>query len=411
MNTVTEERDVRVRELEERVQRYETWVERVTKVCEDAVAGELESRLVHVDRAGDPQLERMLDSINNALDAVDAYVRESRVSLDAASQGKFFRRFVLKGLRGTYRHAADTINGASQTMAQRTHDLAEASRCRDRVANEFEAFLQHVVDSVAKAAHDMRESSAHIGSSVDGSAKEAVSAETAAQQLAGEVQSVAAATEQLSATAGEINRQITESSNVARGAVEEAQRTQSTISDLAKLSQTIGGVLRLISEVAQQTNLLALIATIDAARAGEAGKGFAVVASEVKNLAKQTSKSTEEIARHINAIQTTTKASVDAIGRISQTIEVISATAQHIATNVEQQVVATRDISASIQRAAERTDTVARGMGYVSSATHATADSISELDRAAQSLETHSQSLRAEAQRFLATIRCGTNGT
>jgi methyl-accepting chemotaxis protein len=273
------------------------------------------------------------------------------------------------------------------------------------LAGNFESFLDHVLDSVAGASERVQRASARIAEAVNGSRKEAGDAEGAARQLTNEVQSVAAATEELSVTADEIERQITQSSAVARGAADEAGKTQATIGELAQLSQTIGGVLRLISEVAQQTNLLALNATIEAARAGDAGRGFAVVAGEVKSLAKQTSKSTEEIAQHIHAIQQTTSESVAAIGRISQTIESINTTAHAIATTVQQQVVATRDISSSIQRAAERTDTVARGMGFVTTATHGSSESLSELSEASQHLRAQSDALRAEAQKFLATIR------
>jgi methyl-accepting chemotaxis protein len=395
----------RVAELEAKLARYEAWIERVTEVCEAAGAGELEARLVRVDECGDAKLERMLDSVNNALDAIDAYVRESRVSLDCASQGKFYRTFVLKGLKGTYKHAAETINRASQTMAERTHALADAERNRGKQAAEFERFLDHVIGSVSDAATQLQSTADHISGVVDGSRKEATSVEGAATQLAGEVQSVAAATEELSATAGEIDRQISASSAASKNAVTEAQSTQATIAQLSQLSHTIGGVLRLISEVAQQTNLLALNAAIEAARAGDAGRGFAVVASEVKNLAKQTSKSTEEISGHITAIQTTTAQAVAAIDRIRTTIEALSSNATQIGTAVEQQVLATKEISASVQRAAERTDTVARGMGYVSSATQSTVDAVTDLHRASAGLQTQSARLREEATRFLANLR------
>jgi methyl-accepting chemotaxis protein len=406
MPQTTEHENVeRVRELEERLQRYERWIAQVTQVCESAAAGQLEERLIHASECGDPTLERMLDSVNNALDAVDAYVRESRVSLDCASRGKFYRVFVLKGLKGSYRNAAETINRAGQTMAERTNALAIAECARREQADQFEQFLGRVVTSVGEASKQLESTAEKIGAVVEGSRRETTSVEVAAQALASEVQSVAAATEELSATAGEIDRQIGDSSNASQAAVTEANSTAKTIAELSELSKTIGGVLRLISEVAEQTNLLALNATIEAARAGEAGRGFAVVASEVKNLAKQTSKSTEEIAGHIGAIQSTTAEAVAAIERIRTRIGVLSTSAQQIGTAVQQQVLATREISASVQRAAEGTDTVARGMGYVSSATQSTADTIGEVEREAKALERQSDALRDEAARFLATLR------
>jgi methyl-accepting chemotaxis protein len=100
-------------------------------------------------------------------------------------------------------------------------------------------------------------------------------------------------------------------------ATNEAQATNREIAGLSDSAQKIGEVVKLIRAIAEQTNLLALNATIEAARAGEAGRGFAVVASEVKSLAVQTAKATEEIANHILAVQTSTTGAVEAIRRIA----------------------------------------------------------------------------------------------
>src|SRR6478735_7823003 len=132
---------------------------------------------------------------------------------------------------------------------------------------------------------------------------------------------LAAATEELAATASEIGVQVTQTSTAAESAVEAARRTRSSVQALARSADGIGQVVSLISTIAGQTNLLALNATIEAARAGDAGRGFAVVATEVKDLATQTAKATDEIAGQIAAMRAATQEAVTAIEEIGGTIE------------------------------------------------------------------------------------------
>lgn len=392
-------------ELRERVARYEQWIENVTSVCEDAARGDLESRLTKIDQAGDERLTRMLGAVNDSLDIIDAYVRESRVALECAGRGEFHRRFMLRGMNGTYRHAAEAINAASDSMREQSEALAEARKRRESLAVEFDSFLADVIGSVSGATEMCSVSAQRIERANSDARGQVVSVSDSTRQLATEIESVAAASEELTASAAEIGRRSKEASAVATTAAQEAQRTSQVIGGLAELSRTIGGVLRLIHQVAQQTNLLALNASIEAARAGEAGRGFAVVAGEVKNLAKQTASSTDEIGGHVQAIQKATSEAVSAIARISQTIETLDAGASEIFAAVEQQALATKEISASMQRASQRTEAVAQNVEHVSHAAGQTSSAIEELTRASTVLQKHSVELHSAANGFLARIR------
>ena len=117
------------------------------------------------------------------------------------------------------------------------------------------------------------------------------------------VETAAVAADELSHSIAEISRQLSHATEIVDHATGEARATDEQIAGLATGAQKIGDVIKMIRDIAEQTNLLALNATIEAARAGEAGKGFAVVASEVKSLAVQTAKATEDIASHIQGVQ------------------------------------------------------------------------------------------------------------
>ncbi len=155
-------------------------------------------------------------------------------------------------------------------------------------------------------------------------------------------------------------------------AVAAGEDTRKTISTLNQEVEHIGAVADMIGEIAARTNLLALNATIEAARAGEAGKGFAVVASEVKQLAMQTARSTEEIARHIAQVRSATGASVAAVAQIDQTIAEIDAIAQTIAVSVQEQNAATAEIARNVAESASAANEITLRTNDASSAAEVT---------------------------------------
>ena len=219
------------------------------------------------------------------------------------------------------------------------------------------------------------------------------------------MRAVAATTDELSVSTGEIGRQIAQSRGVTQAAVEEAERTGTQVKNLAEAAHQIGQVVDLINNIASQTNLLALNATIEAARAGEAGRGFAVVASEVKTLANQTAKATEEIGAKIISIQAATGSTVDAIDHIRGTIAEISQIAVAIASAIEEQGAATKEIARNVQQAARGTQQVSTNIAGVTGAASETGTAAGQVLGAASELSEQSEALRAEVNRFLAEIR------
>jgi methyl-accepting chemotaxis protein len=227
----------------------------------------------------------------------------------------------------------------------------------------------------------------------------------ASEKASENVQSVASATDELTASNGEIGRQMQESTRIASSAVEQARATDDRINALSEGANRIGDVLKLITTIAEQTNLLALNATIEAARAGEAGRGFAVVAQEVKELAAQTAKATGEIGDQIASIQSATGASVVAIKQIGGTISQMSEIATTIAAAVEEQGAATGEIARNVQRASEGTRQVAGSIVRVNSGAQETGAASSQVLTAAQSLAAEGTRLQSEVAKFLAEVR------
>ena len=156
----------------------------------------------------------------------------------------------------------------------------------------------------------------------------------------------------------------------------------------------------MITSIAQQTNLLALNATIEAARAGEAGKGFAVVANEVKELAKETTKATENIGRMIEAIQGDTKGAVDAIGQISTIIKQVNDYMNTIASAVEEQAVTTGEMSRNVGEASRGTTEIASNITNVASAAKGTAEGASQTQTSAAELSKMAANLQAVVQKL-----------
>jgi methyl-accepting chemotaxis protein len=187
--------------------------------------------------------------------------------------------------------------------------------------------------------------------------------------------------------------------------VAQTGKTDARIAELSVAAGRIGDVVKLITAIAEQTNLLALNATIEAARAGEAGRGFAVVASEVKQLATQTAKATDEIGTQIASMQAATQESVTAIKEISGTIGRMSEIATLIAAAVEEQGAATQEISRNVAQAAQGTAQVATNITDVSRGASDTGMASSQVLSSAQALSRESGRLKSEVEKFVRTVR------
>jgi PAS domain S-box-containing protein len=274
-----------------------------------------------------------------------------------------------------------------------------------RLANDFEAAVGEIIEVVAAASTELESTASALTHTAESTQQLSVAVAASSEEASANVQSVAAATEEMASSIGEIGRQIANSTRISQDAVNQARQTDGRIAELTTAATRIGDVVELINSIASQTNLLALNATIEAARAGDAGRGFAVVASEVKALAAQTAQATSEIGSQIAEIQSATADSVAAIKSIGTTIGDISQVTSAIAAAIEEQGAATNEISRNVQQAAEGTSQTSASIVEVNRGAAETGSACSQVLASAQSLSSESGRLKLEVQKFLATVR------
>ncbi|MDA9544338.1 chemotaxis protein [Bradyrhizobium sp. CCBAU 45321] len=275
----------------------------------------------------------------------------------------------------------------------------------DAACRSFDDTVQAVIQSVAASTRELDATASGVRSLVSESSSQTAAVSSAAEQATNNLETIAAATEELSASVGEISAQVQSSAREAREAVAQAEQTNATVEILDQTASRIGEVVKMINAIAAQTNLLALNATIEAARAGEAGRGFAVVAGEVKSLAAQTATATEEISRQVEEIQGATGQAVAAIRSIGGAISGIDEKMTAIAAAVEQQRAATTEISRNFQQAAQGTREVTDTIGSVARLNQETGNAGTVLSESVKKMSADADRLRVAVEGFLGAVK------
>jgi methyl-accepting chemotaxis protein len=317
--------------------------------------------------------------------------------------------YVIRRIVGTVRSVQASVEALARgdlTVVPEVTGRDELGRMADALGTaqdnlrEVLSSVAASADAVAASSEELSASSAQISASAEETSAQSGVVSSAAEEVSRNVQTVAAGAEQMGASIREIASNAAEASQVAAKAVAAAATTTATVAKLGDSSAEIGNVVKVITSIAEQTNLLALNATIEAARAGEAGKGFAVVANEVKELAQETAKATEDIARRVQAIQGDTGAAVTAIEEISQIVAQISDRQTTIASAVEEQTATTSEMSRSVAEAAGGSGQIAENIVSVSTAADSTTQALTQTRTAVDELSRMASDLRTSVSRF-----------
>ncbi len=300
----------------------------------------------------------------------------------------------------------EDITEKQRLESQRETMLAQENRrlLTESAIDSFRTRIEEMLGIVSSSTTAMKSTANTLITSSHETTQHAEGALRESGEASANVTLVAGSAEQLSASIAEINIQLAETTRLVASGVEKARASNGEYAGLTLAVEKIGDVVKLIRNIAGQTNLLALNATIEAARAGEAGRGFAVVAAEVKSLAVETAKATEEIARHILAVQESTGGAVEAVHGIEDSMHEINTRASSTAASVLQQNAATTEISRNAANAARGTSMVVSALDKVSGAAAQTRSAAETVLSASNSVDTSVGKLRAEIEGFLKKV-------
>jgi len=282
-------------------------------------------------------------------------------------------------------------------------EFGEMTRLANAAVESMREVLRSMAeqsDSLAGASEELRVVSEHMSANAEETAAQAHVVTAASEQVSSSVQAMAASTDGLSASVREISRSTNDASEASSKAVQLAETADRAVTRLGESSMGISKIVRVINSIAEQTNLLALNATIEAARAGEAGKGFAVVASEVKDLAAETGRATQDIVRRIEAIRVDTQGAVEAIAEIRTFISKINDVQTSIAAAIEQHSATTGQIARSVSDGVRGTSEISSNIGGVAEAARHTSSGASDAKNAATELARMANELRRVIGQF-----------
>jgi methyl-accepting chemotaxis protein len=274
-------------------------IKEIKKLINDSKEGLLDTRGNASGFSG--VYKDVVDGFNDVLDAVILPIQDGAKILEVMGTGYLTVRLT-KEYKGQHRKIIDSINKLGDSLSSVLADVSEAVEATASATTQISSSTEELAAGVQEQSSQARE----VAVAVDQMAKTILQTTSNASNTA----DVAKNAGKVAEDGGQVVRNTIDGMNRIAIVVTKASQT---VQELGKSSDQIGEIIQVIDDIADQTNLLALNAAIEAARAGEQGRGFAVVADEVRKLAERTTKATKEIAGMIKKIQSDTKGAVESI--------------------------------------------------------------------------------------------------
>jgi methyl-accepting chemotaxis protein len=281
----------------------------------------------------------------------------------------------------------EKLQGIIKDIAGGVETLSSSSTELSAISEQMTQGIENVTEKSTTVSAASEEMSANMNNVA-----------AAMEESATNTNMVATASDEMSSTIGEIAQNAEKARGISDEAAHKATNASTNMDQLGKAANSIGKVIETITDISEQVNLLALNATIEAARAGEAGKGFAVVANEIKELAKQTAEATQDIKEKIEGIQGTTSTTVGQISEIAQVIKDVNDVVTTIATAVEQQSAATREIADNVAQASTGIQEVNENVNQSSAVSGEISSDIAGVSASMNEMSTSSGQVNLSAQ-------------
>ncbi len=323
----------------------------------------------------------IVTGVNNTLDAISNPIKEGIAVLEIMAGGDFTHR-ISSDYQGDHQKIKEGINTVSDSLVAALHEVAEAVSATASASTE----ISSSTEQMSSGAHEQTQQINEIASAIEEMTKtilESTKNTTYATEKARDAGTKAK-------DGGKIVKDTIDGMD---RIAETVMHSAETVRALGNRSDEIGAIIQVIDDIADQTNLLALNAAIEAARAGEQGRGFAVVADEVRKLAERTTKATKEIATMIKQIQQETSGAVTIMAEGTREVELgklLVHKAGESLTDIINSATIVLDVVAQVAATSEEqsatSEQISKNIEGISSATQQSAASTQEIAHAAEDL-------------------------